>query len=398
MGVFSRNKKIFPNLLVDGCYLEFTLAGIRNSFRQVDSATPNRRLKLNPLFKDVDNAGAGWTTATGSNKIVCELKNSILSPQSLPFVIGETLGVTKADGTDYDFDVPPTIKSIEMVGADALARVEITLDAVSSPTVDIPPVTNDHFLYSTSLKGTGVYEPSYLIRNVEMIVHQIEMDAQYEKGMLSKVREKGGVIEFDIPSITCHTHSTLASDLQSTIPLNIEFARAKSIICVPTDASIYSTQNQSSANTTYMESEDQTGYIEDVFNRSNRTGLTGCSNNLSSYSFFLNGRQVPSKDISCKKTTDKAGGVDANFIIELEKGLSSAGIDVNSFEDYNRNFVVSRMLALGENAVFDGRGRSCRLNCKYEGSVVGNVNLLWKNFIAHHRKLVIKGNDISVEV
>ena len=93
--------------------------------------------------------------------------------------------------------------------------------------------------------------------------------------------------------------------------------------------------------------------------------------------------------------------MDANFLIELEKSLVASGIEVKNFSEYNRNFVIGRMLAHSDNAVFDGRGRSCRLNVRYEGLTTAtqpSVNLLWKNFIFHLRKLVIKGNNISVEI
>ena len=60
------------------------------------------------------------------------------------------------------------------------------------------------------------------------------------------------------------------------------------------------------------------------------------------------------------------------------------------------------MLAIGNNAVFDVRGRTARLDLKYDGTEVGynepSVNLLWKVFVSHIRTLVIKANDIQVEM
>tara|TARA_R100001460_G_scaffold104511_1_gene150270 strand:- start:1130 stop:1468 length:339 start_codon:yes stop_codon:yes gene_type:complete len=111
---------------------------------------------------------------------------------------------------------------------------------------------------------------------------------------------------------------------------------------------------------------------------------------------------VPSRPISTKKTTDKRGGIDANFMVELEKSLLSFGIPVNSFEEYAKNFVVGRVLAMGEDAVFDGRGMTARLNCQYQGTTDDqdkpSVNLLWKIFTRHVRTLVIKNGSVMVEV
>ena len=60
------------------------------------------------------------------------------------------------------------------------------------------------------------------------------------------------------------------------------------------------------------------------------------------------------------------------------------------------------MLAIGDNAVFDGRGRTARLDLKYEGTDadynVPSVNTLWKIFVYHLRTLTIKANDIQVEM
>tara|TARA_R110002051_G_C8683813_1_gene492144 strand:- start:813 stop:1268 length:456 start_codon:yes stop_codon:yes gene_type:complete len=147
---------------------------------------------------------------------------------------------------------------------------------------------------------------------------------------------------------------------------------------------------------------DADGFVEDGEILSNRTGIEGCSNGLTNYSFFLNGKMVPSRPISTKKVSNKKGGIDAHYLMELEKSLVSFGISPKSFEYYNRNFIIGRMLTLGENAVFDGRGRTCRLDLKYEGTTdkvdEPSVNLLWKIFVSHLRTLTIKGDTIAVEI
>ena len=133
----------------------------------------------------------------------------------------------------------------------------------------------------------------------------------------------------------------------------------------------------------------------DVEMRSNRAGLEGCSNGLTNYSFFLDGKMYPSRPISTKKVSDKRGGIDANYMVELEKALLSFDIPVNSFEEYAKNFVVGRVLAIGQDAVFDGRGKTARLNCQYQGGTANvdapSVNLLWKIFTRHIKTLILKG-------
>jgi hypothetical protein len=89
-GIFADNEKVFPNLLTDGLYIELTLAGIRNTFRQLDSVNANRRLTQNPVFYGGDNTGTkidkdGGSTAT----VFLEQTNSCVSVQNCPFVVGE---------------------------------------------------------------------------------------------------------------------------------------------------------------------------------------------------------------------------------------------------------------------------------------------------------------------
>ena len=403
MGCFANNTKVFPNLLTDGCYVEFTLADTRNAFRQLDSVLAQRRLRLNPRLAKIDEEDlaaikTSWVKNKKTSKLYLSASNMNDVVQQVPFVVGEAVKLVQGD---KDMAVPTLganfiVKEINASSGDGIELVGEAQVELTSDTIDLS--ANEFYLVSRSVSSVaGTWAPTFKLSNVEVIVHQIDMGQQYEKAMLSKVREQGGVIEFDIPSVQCHTHSTLRSDVQSTIPLNIEYARAKSIVCVPTDATIYTCQAQTSATGTYLITKDTSNdYLEDIELRSNRTGLAGCANTLTSYSFFLNGKQVPSREINCSKTTNKDGGIDANYMLELEKGLVAAGIPVNSFSEYQRNFVVTRMLAMGENAVFDGRGRTARLNCRYDTEATHNM--LWKNFVFHIRKLVIKGDNIHVEV
>ena len=198
---------------------------------------------------------------------------------------------------------------------------------------------------------------------------------------------------FDIPSVQCHKQSILAGDVQATISLPIEHAKARSIINVPTDAAIYSTRVSTDGDGTYLVfADDRNGsYYSD------RSGISGIGNNLSEYSYLLEGRIVPSRPINTSKSATTTGGVDANHLIELEKALQSAGIVPLSFQDYKKNFCIGRALTLDRNTIFDGRAKDCRLNVKYEGTAPPK-DTLWKSYVFHIRTLAIRGNNISVEV
>ena len=412
-GVFADQAKVFPNLLTNGIYIELTMAPARNLFRQLDSVSLHRRLRLNPMLDAVDKAGvkSDWVKdgvgAEAPTKFYIKGGvNMARDPSNFPFVVGERIGFAKDnfDGAMSKLNFSggnATIKSISQVGADIVVEVDNALTNTDTTIVKWADGGSENwFLYSSSLLDATSYSPSCEVSNVEMIVHQIDLGEGYERAMLSKV-SKGGVVNFDIPSVGVHTHSTLASDVQSTVPLNIDYSMAKSILCVPTDAGIYSTDKNTAPHSTYLVSKDAGANNQvDTQIHSNRTGVAGCSNGLSKYSFFLNGKMVPTREISTTKVSDKRGGIDANYLVELEKALLSFGIPVNSFEEYASNFVVGRVLAIGEENVFDGRGRTARLNCRYEGSTDNvdkpSVNLLWKNFIRHIRTLSIKAGNVEV--
>ena len=406
-GCFADNEKIFPALLTNGVYVELTLAQPRNIFRQMDGAIKDRRPRLNPIFQGVDAGGTSLQKTNGNTatSIFLQVANSQVTPAQCVFVKGEKINlglISDAGDTSAVLSAHGEVEDIKYT----TGLIELTLKAPGVTQTAATDITSGNwFVYSESCLKGGVatsWAATYEVTDVEMIMHQITMTPEYEKNMLSDVRE-GGAVEFDIPSVVCQTHSTLKTDYQASIPLNLEYSRCKSVLCVPTDATIYSQNLQTCGAGTSIQTEDHAlaGYVEDGIIKSNRTGLEGCSNCLTAYSFWLNGRQVPSRDISTEKATNKGGGMDANYLIELEKALVTAGIKVQNFSEYNRNFVVGRMLAHSEDAVFDGRGRSCRLNVRYEGLTAEtqpSVNMLWKNFIFHLRKLVIKGDTIMVEV
>tara|TARA_R110000803_G_scaffold102283_1_gene170340 strand:+ start:11347 stop:13176 length:1830 start_codon:yes stop_codon:yes gene_type:complete len=412
-GVFAENRIAYPNLLTNGIYIELVMAPIRNLLRQVDSVLLTRRLRLNPLFSGATADGTTWATGgAGNEQEVIFIKggvNNVINAQTCPFVLGEKVGFARDDG-DGTFT-----KAVISAGANGdgavINKIEKAVDGQIKITIGrgtgvqtdtaIDPAEN-WFLYSLSLDQATSWQPSVKVSNVEMIVHQISSDSGYEQGQISKL-SSGGVVRFDIPSVGVHTHSTLATDVQSTIPLNIDYSRAKSILCIGTDASIYPTNVNTSAKGTYLQVKDSgANSTIDVEMRSNRTGLEGCSNGLSQYSYFLNGKMIPSRPISTRKVSDKRGGIDANFMVELEKALLSFDIPTNSFEEYSRNFVLGRVLAIGDDAVFDGRGMTARLNCAYEGAVDDqdkpSVNLLWKIFTRHVKTLVIRNGNVQVEM
>jgi len=74
-----------------------------------------------------------------------------------------------------------------------------------------------------------------------------------------------------------------------------------------------------------------------------------------------------------------------------------AGIDCLSFQKYQDNFFIGRALSLS-NGVYDSRGRDFNLQIEYTGTTAPTQPKLWNCFCAHLRSIVVKGDQISVEV
>ena len=108
----------------------------------------------------------------------------------------------------------------------------------------------------------------------------------------------------------------------------------------------------------------------------------------------LPNRLQPNRKVEMANTGEKVS-ISQQGLIELEKALAMADIDVRSFRKYNRNFLIGRALALGE-GVYDTRGKDFNLQLEYTGSVPQQVNKLWNCYCAHIRGLQISGENINV--
>ena len=82
-----------------------------------------------------------------------------------------------------------------------------------------------------------------------------------------------------------------------------------------------------------------------------------------------------------------------------------AGIRPLSFRDLHENWFIGRALSL-QDGVYDTRNRDFNLQLSYEGASSATPsdnkaptrNKLWMNYVAHIRRMVVKGNAISLQV
>lgn len=417
-GVFSG--QVYPNML-SGLYIEIDLMPAPRIVRQLDSVTRFRRPNLNPVFagahKTADAATVvttPWTQATadGIDWIWLDIQaNQITDISQVPFVVGETINICQnaapvnaANNQTINISTsatagvfaPGTIASIEIdtTGGATAGYVKLTFVAEMRQNADaggrgFAAVAGSCAVYSCSVEEAVTYPVEYNVNNLNLICHTLQMEDRYKSGMLAKARE-GGAIEFDIFSATNYKNSMLASERQASFLIHAQNRKAKSLLCLPTDSSVYTDKALVCSQGTYETTRDA---MDGLLN-SARSGITGCCDQLSELQFQINGNLVPARPVSTRKIATRES-IDAFHIFELEKGLSNAGITPHSFAKYMDNFILSRGFAVNS-GVMDLRDKDLSIQLKYLEAIAPTKPKMFSTFVFHLRRLVISGGTTTV--
>jgi hypothetical protein len=414
-GIFS--DKIFPIMMTNGLYIEWDLAPAGEVVKQLDSVSRYRRTPLNCSFHSLsDNATTTWATTntTAETSFLIETDNNLVGTDAVskvPFVVGETVNFVKYNDqtkvgrfTQNAVQIGKAGFVINEIRLHASGYVEIVVDTpaglVNDGTDDLGAVdiTQDFVLYSTAVSEATTYDIGYTMSNVNLIVHKIELDPQYEKGMMSKLRE-GKSIEFDFMSWTNYKHSSLASDKQTSFNFFCNNSRAKSLVIQPQDSTIYPNQvlMTGGSETLNQETYKITENTMDRKLNSVRSRYSGICDGLTSVQYQLDGKLVPSRPISTRKCATK-NSIDQFHLYELEKTLSQCDIPPRSFSKYLENWNVGRGFGIFGGAM-DLRNKDLTCIFKYEDAVnVPVKNKIYQAFVYHIRRLVIKNGGVEVVV
>lgn len=413
-GIFANSETIFPVGMTNGLYIEIDLSEADDVVKQLDSVLRDVRTPLNAHFHSLngreDPNQNTWGAGTAATSFFVDYENNLKGSDSVsrfPFVVGEKIMFCQAanngSGTNFHGDVPLTISAINLsTAANASAGlIEITHQNASVKAAN-KTITGDYVLYSVSAANETSYDVSYTLSNVNLVVSQVQLDPGYEKGMLQKVRE-GKAIEFDIPSTTNYKHSILASDRQVSFQIFAQNSRAKSLLIIPQDSSVYTSAQKVSASGTYVIKGTNYSVVattdknpEDTCLASTRSAYTGICDGLSGIQFVIGGRRQPSREISTKKIATKKA-IDAYHLYEVEKVLDNAMIQPKSFSEFQNNFVFGRgFSAGGQNGVMDLRGKDLAVNLKYLAPNPPEKPKLFQSFVFHLRRLVLKENSVQV--
>jgi len=407
-GLF-RNEAVFPSLLTDGLFVEILLQDAKKVFRTLDSTNRYRRLRLNPVYHSINGSDAARATSgsfahvgasanASSDTFYFTHDNNQTSVATFPFVVGEKVTFVSGNNASVNGSIA-RITQIEQVtgGVYGISKTKITLsEKIQNTTGETwTGAGTQYHLMSFNADSSDIsdYPASYVVSNVEMIVRQISVPDGYEASMMSMMKE-GGTINYDYRSFTNYRYSQLAGDNVANIRLPLIESRATAALCVPTDATQYSTKQLLSASSTYLVNEA----TDDVINRTQRSAIVGISDGLQEYQWIYDSKINPNRKVDVSKISAK-NSVSQYWSIEAEKALAMADIEPMSFLSFQDNFFVGRALALGKNAVYDTRGKDFVLQVEYTDQANPQTKpKLWNNFISHIRRLEIKNGGLSLSV
>ena len=400
-GIFAQNSHIFPVMMTNGLYIEIDTPPAGEVLKQLDSVLKNRRTKLNPYFHSLNGSTGtpdNWVNnASTHDTFYVSTKNNLSGNDAVskfPFVIGETFKFVD----DLDIEATSNISGTMTISEINLSNnglIEVKIDTARSNngagafTIE----SEGYVMYSTAVEEATSYDPSYTISNVNLVVSEVMLDPNYEKGMIQKVRE-GKNIEIDIMTATNYKHSILSSDRQTTFQIYAQNSRAKSLLVVPQDSSVYSAKDQICANGTYpiLKNED----ADDTALFSNRSGYTGCCDELKDIQYQLQGRLTPSRPIDVSKIASRQS-IDAFHLYELEKCLDNAGIVPRSFRAFKDNFIFGRGFGVNQGAL-DLRGKDLAVILKYTNSDAPAKGKLFNSFVISVRRFMIGTGQVQVQL
>ncbi len=482
-GIFQ-NARVFPALLTEGLRLEILLEDANKVVKVLDTTNRFNRATLAPIFHsctglDADLAAGllgDWGVGAGQTTVMTDFfvkrDNNMIELENFPFVVGEKIyflrndmdpinfatGVGVADQPGVTFTSaggPPqemVISEIELAPAAAgraFPLIHVTLAAACTITggYGAGPGTVNGATGSWSITSTSVLAqandptPAYTMSNVELVLQQLEMPGGYTRKMMSMMKQ-GGTINYDFLSSTNYKYSQLAGDVVANIRLPLSQSRARSILSVPCDSTVYSNKSymlggdsqdasQGTASTyaayvaasyTYQNTPAiiiggtgtvlttifpaglnpgsaavSTGYVytADKQMYSTRSGMVGIWDNMTNYQWFYNGQLNPNRAVDVSKISSKMS-ISQQGLVELEKALAMAGIPPKSMAKYRDSAVIGRALSL-QDGVYDCRGRDFNLQVNYNGTAPVK-NKLWSNFVHHIRRLQIRGDAISIQI
>ena len=447
-GIFQ-NDRIFPLAMTEGLRIEIILESQNRVFRQLTNTLSTNRVTQNPFFGSINGsqtAPNAWAHGVNASFIHLSRMNGMTSLEACPFTVGDEIFFLKPTAsasaaspsdsrivgtnasstasltvtiTDIQFDVSGNSSqtstaetpgglaehvygSVKIFFADKVNSFTSGSDATGGAAQEnVNQIDNTWAVCSMGVESESSFNPTCSVDNVELIVQQVEMPPTYVSKMNSML-QAGGAMNYDFLSYTNYKYSQLKDDRVVNIRLPIGNSRCKSILAIPTDASVYTAKQVISASGQYQVNElaSDVGTAAYAKNYSTRPGLVGIADHVSQYQFIYDGKLNPNRKVPLNRISVNTGDdfvLNQQNFVEQEKALHQANIDPLSFRKCQENFFIGRALSLS-NGVYDARGKDFNLQVEYQESEGPSKPHLWNCWVAHLRRIVVRGDSIALEV
>eukprot|EP01051_Picozoa_sp_SAG22_P007305 SAG22_NODE_509_length_9598_cov_12.010001_10_plen_547_part_00 len=371
-GIFS-NKTVFPNKLVGGIKLEIILSEAKHCFKGIRSAIDETFCpQLDSVTADsVDDQG-GWPQGKAATEIFLSWQNNMVSAERCPFSVGEHIRIKDATNDTGDLGAISAIEWGKNTGTNYYVKLTIAAAKTNTHSFAAGALVTSFSL--AGYTGAGVAKIGYEISDVELVVEEIMVDPAYESAMMKTMQEKGKIVY----QCLCHQnyrHSVLNSDSSATVMLNLLNSKAKSILVVPTT-------NLNATDTANLKQFGGT-----------RNAISGQATLLQDYQLMYHGRLNPDRPVITSRTSGSTGTYDMEYVIELEKALTFAGVMPRSFENIKTNFLIGRVLALS-GQVYDTQNGDFQLNLNFDPSA--DTTKMLNCWVAHIREFEVSSEGVVV--
>ncbi len=390
-GILS-NKQPFPNYLVGGLHVRILLenepwkclnsASIPPLWRENAKTCQNRQAGFSQdtgfrIFGVLDGAAQATLTfcktpaeanaaVTGGPftdmSMVAFVAEGSQQAFQHPFAVGQSISITNSDNPAIDSSV--NITDIEV---DA-TRLKLTFDPPinMSATAGGGVNTSDALLVHINSHPAG--DPTLNISQVEMVLETATPSQQQLESLEKLVNSKG--YAFPYQSFMDYTNNTASDETVISNTIQSSLRQCKAIMSV------------------WERLE------ESVVGKQNLCGFVDPLADPSSYQFILDNLLTPNQKVSLSqyiKNRSEQGGWSQVHIKELVDAFRACGLPVSNLTDLDGCLIIPRALAR-YNHTYDMSSSQGETRCNI--NFASNTKpLLWHNYIAHQRTLVVSSQQ-----
>lgn len=285
--------------------------------------------------------------------------------------VGDELSGITANGAVQVLGIVASFTQVPQAGVFVQDHIEVTLTAPYAPvgavnnlpvwTVATAPL-GDVFI-STAQYNDNV--PRLSIENVELVVKQVTLPQSkidiYNKQMASK---EG--VRLDIMTYQTLRNNVPAQETVSQIQLPSYNTRAKGVVTLPMNNTLQ--QNLTNNN------------------------LVSTLDTIDNYQWYVDGSPQPTRAVSLSSFSNAIPTTSQVALWELEKTLTTFGIDVRELDEMGTNLAIGRALAR-YGGVYDLQDSGIALKQEYD---TPTLNKLMLSYIGHLRTIIISLEGKSV--